>query len=397
MTGRFGDLAVLEDLSRGGVMIRWLGRRQFLWSAGVVGWAAPRGVRAKPGRKIRVALYGTRHGHSKGKLETLLQLPDFEVAGIFEPDAAVRAERARDPLFASVKWLSEEEILGDPSIELVVVECRVWEAIPWGRKVIAAGKHLHLEKPPGHEMQPFRELIEEARDKQLLVQMGYVWRHHAGISAALEAARQGWLGDVYLIRGTINKDLQVERRADWARYRGGTLFELGGHLIDRVVDLWGRPTKVCSWLRNDTLQDGLADNTLAVLEYPQSLAVISSAVWMAGSSRHRSFEVIGTDGSFLIQPIEPGTRVKVVLRTAKGPYTEGWQIVEFPPQPRYIGDFQELARALNSSTPLRYSYDYELLVHETLLRASGEMAEGPGDHVWLGDSERGTDETVTPL
>jgi hypothetical protein len=44
-----------------------------------------------------------------------------------------------------------------------------------------------------------------------------------------------------------------------------------------------------------------------------------------------------------------------------------------PPQPRFVGDFQELARAIKTAQPLKLSYDDELLLHETLLRASGEL------------------------
>ena len=66
--------------------------------------------------------------------------------------------------------LTESELLTDKSIQVVSVETEVWNALPYGRKVIDAGKHLHIEKPPTHEMGSFRDLIEEARRKQLLVQ-----------------------------------------------------------------------------------------------------------------------------------------------------------------------------------------------------------------------------------
>jgi hypothetical protein len=39
-----------------------------------------------------------------------------------------------------------------------------------------------------------------------------------------------------------------------------------------------------------------------------------------------------------------------------------------------VPDFAELARAIQNKQPLKHSYDHELLLHETLLRASGEMA-----------------------
>jgi predicted dehydrogenase len=342
-------------------------RRNFLVATGALGALAS--ARARADSPIRVGFLGTQHGHFSGKLAALQASPDYDVVAVCEPDPTALAEMKRDSRYAGLPWVGEDALLGDSSIPLVDVECKFWEAIPWGRKVIDAGKHLHLEKPPGSAMEPFRELVQEARRKDLLLQMGYVFRNHDGINAAFDAARKGWLGDVYLLRGTIDKDLQVERRKDWARAKGGTFFELASHYVDLVVDLWGRPTGVKSWMRNDTLKDGLADNTLAVFEYPQGLAIITSAATMAGSGPHRSFEVIGTDGSFVIRPIEPGTKMQVVMREPTGPYREGWQDVELPRQERYVEDFEDLARALKTGTPLKYSYDHELLVQETLLRA----------------------------
>jgi predicted dehydrogenase len=353
-------------------------RRDFLRIAGaaIASSTAAGGVGASANvasGKIRAAIYGTQHSHTIGKLNAMQTSPHYDVVGYFEPDPAARETRKKDPRYKNLRMLSEDELLGDRSIDLVVVECAVWEALPWGSKVIAAGKHLHLEKPPGNDMAAFRELVEEARRKRLLLQTGYMWRFHDGIIAAMEAARQGWLGDAYMVRGTINTDLGAAGRQTVGRYRGGQMFELGGHLIDRIVAFWGRPREVRSWLRHDTsFPDKTADNNLTVLEYDKGLAVVTSAARMAGASQHRSFEIIGTDGTFQIQPVEPGNKMRVSMREAKGPYKAGWQEVEMPNQPRYIGDFKELARALLGKEPLKYSYDHELLVHETLLRASGE-------------------------
>ena len=153
------------------------------------------------------------------------------------------------------------------------------------------------------------------------------------------------------------------------------MFEVGGHVIDRVVEFTGRPDKVHTWLRHDTaVDDNLKDNTLAVFEYAGGLALVSTAARMYGAGTHRSFEVIGSDGSFMIQPLGGHSRMTVAMREARGPYEQGSQTVDLGPQPRYIADFIELARALKTKTPLKHSYEHELLVHETLLRASGVMS-----------------------
>jgi len=348
-------------------------RRDFLLaSAGSA--TLPTIVNAAGISKVRAGMLGTGHSHFSGKLNAMLQSPDYEVAGIVESNTEAREKLSKDPRMPAVKWMSEQEMLADPNIHLVVVECRAWEAIPWGKKVIAAGKHLHLEKPPGHEMGPFKDLVEEARRKKLLLQTGYLWRFHDGVARGIEAARKGWLGEIFMVRGTMSSDRGPEERAIEARYAGGGMFELAGHVIDRMVELMGRPKAVKTWIRHDTnTPDKLADNNLAVFEWDKALGVVTQAAKMGGAGDHRSFEILGTDGSVVLYPEANPIRMRIFLRKAQGPYKSGWQDVAIPPQPRFIGDFAELARALKSGQPLQHSYDHELLLQETLLRASGEI------------------------
>lgn len=309
-----------------------------------------------------------------GKLRFMRESADYEVVAAAEREAAQRRRRANHELFRGVPWVSEDEILSDSSINAIVFEGEVADAVPTALRALDAGKHVHLEKPPTNKMEPFRRVVESARRKNLLLQLGYIWRFHEGTVRAREAMKNGWLGDVFMIRATMNSDRDAFQRGIEARYKAGAMFELGGHIIDRVVDFLGRPNKVTSWLRHDTsVDDKLADNTLAVFEYDNALALIMSAAKMAGSGPHRSFEVIGTDGNIMIQPMEPQPTMTVTMREARGPYKRGRQEISLPPQPRYIKDLEEFADAVKNKRPLKYSYDFELLLHETMLRASGEL------------------------
>jgi len=76
----------------------------------------------------------------------------------------------------------------------------------------------------------------------------------------------------------------------------------------------------------------------------------------------------------MVYPESSPPKMRVQMRKAQGPYKAGWQDITLPPQPRFVGDFKELARAIKSGQPLKLSYEHELLLHETLLRASGEMS-----------------------
>ena len=76
----------------------------------------------------------------------------------------------------------------------------------------------------------------------------------------------------------------------------------------------------------------------------------------------------------LIEPMEGAPELRVQMREARGPYPKGVQEIKLGPQGRFVKDFEDLAREIKSGSPLRYSYDHELNLHETLLRASGEIA-----------------------
>ena len=349
-----------------------INRRRFLQVAGVTGGAATSAHASR--EKIRVGFLGTQHGHLRSKLRALRANPDFELVAVHEHDVAVRKRAQGEEQFAGLRWVSEDDLLADDSLDMIVVECRVWQAIPWGNKVLEAGRHLHLEKPPSPDLEPFKRLVEKAKTKKRILQLGYNYRFHEGINAALDAACKGWMGDVYLMRATMNSNRTSEGRQIEARYPGGAFFELCGHMVDRAVALWGRPSKVTSFLRHDTsAPDDLKDNALAVLEYEKSMALISTAAKMANSGAHRSFELIGTDGSFFIQPISGDRTMRVNMARARGPYNKGWQDIRLKPHPYDKYEFEDFANAMRTGEPLQYSYDHEVLLHETLLRASGHM------------------------
>ncbi|MDA1347520.1 MAG: hypothetical protein O3A47_01415 [Chloroflexi bacterium] len=60
-------------------------------------------------RTIRMAQYGTKHGHADGVLGVMLANPDVEVVGLYEPDADRRRElesSGRAP-WSQVRWLDD--------------------------------------------------------------------------------------------------------------------------------------------------------------------------------------------------------------------------------------------------------------------------------------------------
>jgi predicted dehydrogenase len=251
-----------------------MNRREFALGAAMM---TPQGE-----RRIRIAFLGASHPHASAKVFLTQKSPDWELVGVCEPDPAVMARYAK----AGVSALSRAQVLGDPSIPVVAVDSDVPEHAAGAKAALEAGKHLHWEKQPATNMEEFRAVLEVAARKRLLYQIGYMWRHNPGINAALEAARAGWLGEIFFVRGTMNTQLGADLRKAEARFKGGQMFDLAGHMIDPIVRLMGRPERVTPYLRRDSrADDGLMDNTLAVFEWRRAMGTFSTASMQPGPIR----------------------------------------------------------------------------------------------------------------
>jgi predicted dehydrogenase len=315
--------------------------------------------------RIRIGFLGAAYSHAAPKLKLLKNHPEFELVGAWDDAPAVRAAVEKQ----GVKLLSQDEVLARSQV--VAVESVVRDHARYARSALAAGKHVHLEKPPSLHLADFREIIGLAREKRLLLQLGYQYRYSPPFTAVVEATRKGWLGDVYMVRATMNNQLARERRAEWGEFKGGVMFELGSHMIEAIVRLLGKPTKVTPFLfTHGRFNDSFIDNSVAIFEYPHALASVFSATFQPNSGAYRALEVLGTNGTATIRPIEPPT-LEMDLAKEAGPYKAGMNRQEWPQWERFSGDFAELAAAVRGKTQLCATPDDDLAVQETLLLASG--------------------------
>ena len=329
---------------------------------------------------IRVAQYGTKHAHAAGKLRAFLDSPDVEVAGVFEPDAERRAvAAAADGPFRDVHWFgSEGEMLADTSIAAIASEGATRESLDQTEACVRAGKHVWYDKPAGDDWPQWQRTIGLAEERGLTVQMGYMFRYHAGFRQIETWVKSGFLGDIYALRTRIGTVVSEADRRAISRHRGGVFYELGCHMLDQVVWLLGRPQKVTSFLRNESgVVPAFADNTLGVFEYKRAMALVDTSA-METPPPARRFEVYGSRGSAIMEPLEPATHIRLCLSEAQGGYDAGETMVPVETQTRQalydleLTDFVETIRGRQAAAR---PPAHELLVQETLLRATGEIGE----------------------
>jgi len=343
-------------------------RRQFTATAAGAACAA-----AGPSRyagRIRIAFLGVSHSHGPDKVQLCRESPDWELAGIWEPDSAVAGKYRA----AGVRMLTREEILNDPTIPVVAIESAARLHGPLAVAALSAGKHVHLEGPPAGKADTSR-IAGLARSNGLLVQVGYLWRHHPGMNALIDAARNGWLGNIFLVHGMMDT-LLPDRRSESALLNGRQMSDQSCHLIDPLVRLLGKPACVLHCSRRTTAYGECAD---ASFNWPDALGIVSSAIVRPYAATrplfaHRMFEVQGSNGTATLRLMEGAPRLEIDLVKAAGPYAEGKQEVRLPAFTRHAGDFQELARFLRNGSPLSVTLQEELDVQETLLAASEMLA-----------------------
>lgn len=332
--------------------------------------------------RVKIGQIGVGHEHASGKIEALRRLSEhYEVIGYVEEE---NPGWCSPEAYRGLPRMTEEELLSTPGLQAVAVETNMPELVSTATRCMERGLHMHLDKPGGETLEPFRQLIDGCRTRGLALQMGYMYRTNPAIGLCFRVLREGWLGEVFEVHAVMSRFDGDPYRRFLAGYPGGAMFNFGSHLIDLVVAMLGRPENVVSF-QKATRDDGLNDNGLAVLEYPRATATIRTSVVEADGMRHRRLLVCGTRGSAEVYPLEhPSDRyrldalhVRLTLREGNSEYPAGTHIVSVGAlNGRYDGQLIELAHTIRGEAKNPYTYEHDLVVQETLLAAAGYTAWG---------------------
>ena len=317
-------------------------------------------------RRVRIGMLGTRHGHAAGKWQSLCTNPLVEPVGIYDPDPAPKDQ------FPDARWMpSAEALLEDPTVAAVAVEARNHQSLPLARAAIDAGKHIWFDKPAGDDWLAFQRVMRHASERRLHVQMGYMFRYSPGFARIAELAHIGNLGQIFAVRAHMSTNVDLTERREQSRHLGGIMYDLGGHVLDQVVWLLGRPTRIRTTLQNVATSQlpEYSDNTVAVLEFNQALATIDIAA-MEPRPAARRFEVYGTAGSAILEPFDP-------VRTLRLADHDSARVLHLEPvQRQRLYDLELVAflEVVQGIRPPDRPPEHELLVQETLLRTTGRLA-----------------------
>lgn len=328
-------------------------------------------------RRIRLGHIGTAHDHSEGFMDCVRKFADvFEVIGIVEPDSELLARNKKKPVYAGLNWMTEEELFHQ-GVDAVMIEGFELDLIPTALRWAEKGVHLHIDKPAGDNLDDFRKLLRIAKEKNLVVQMGYMYRYNKAVQRCIELVRDGTLGTIYQVDAIMNTEHSLEKRKWLSNFDGGIMFFLGCHMVDLVYMFQGTPKQIIAYNRS-TGFDGVEsiDHGLALFEYEHGISTVQATSTEVNGYGRRQLVVCGSKGSVEIKPLENPTVMTLSLRkdTKGKEYSDCKQQITLPQQGgRYddmILDFAQFVRGVKDNP---YNYEYEIQLHELILAACGQI------------------------
>jgi len=343
------------------------------------------GGAVKPSRKIKIGQLGVGHAHAAERLKSLKSLPDeFEIVGIVdERKTSAEISRGKDSkIYADLKRMTEEELLGTPGLQAVMVETANRELVPAAMRCVEKGLAICMDKPGGENLEDYRKLLDGCREKKLPFQIAYMLRSNPAIQFIHKAVREGWLGDVHEIQASMSHDYSNdEYRRYVADYPGGTMFLLGCHHIDWIASMLGRPERVTPILGSTQKMAGKGkNNCLAVLEYATTIASVHVSDSEVDGLSTRRIKVSGDKGTIELCPVErigSTLSLKLRLKEKAGGYAKGIHTVDLGiRKDRYADQLKEFAAIMRGEIENLFTYDHDLLVQEILLSASGYSTWG---------------------
>ena len=315
-------------------------------------------------KKIKIGQIGIGHNHAAAIMPAVRKFPElFEVVGYAEENEHWIDVWGKHPAYQGLERLSVEEVL--QRSDAILVESDVPNLTRYAKMCVEAGKHIQMDKPASGPLEDYAEMLRIAKEKNLVVQTGYMYRSNNGIRKCLELVKEGKLGEIYSINAEMSTFHAPEYKAWLKSFDGGAMYIFGCHLVDLILHILGEPKKITKFFKNSQL-DGIdfPDNNLVVFEYEKALAkVFVSSVEVNGWGR-RQFYVSGSKGSINVCPIENNVKVIYtdleIADKAHGDHCIQLDIEDIPVPCRYDGMMKDFYDFIVGNKENPFSYEHEL-------------------------------------
>jgi predicted dehydrogenase len=225
-----------------------------------------------------------------------------ELAWLCDDSAQVRGKLAAS--FPGVRASDEiDELLGDPTLDAVVLATPVPTHADLAVRVLDASKHCFVEKPLATTIADAQRAVDAAEQAGRILMVGHLLEYHPAVTRLKELVQGGELGSLYYVYGNrVNLGkLRAEENALWS---------LGAHDVSVVLHLIGEEPVECSAHGESYVRDGVQDVVFCYLRFPSGQVAHLHLSWLdphkerritvVGSKRMATFDDMRTEGKLTV-------------------------------------------------------------------------------------------------
>ncbi|WP_134088215.1 oxidoreductase [Olivibacter sp. XZL3] len=209
------------------------------------------------------------------------------------------------------------DIFNDKQIDLVIIASSNDVHFSLTKAALSAGKHVVVEKPFTNTVDEADELIALAKNQGKLLSVFHSARWHSDYLTVKDVIASGELGRLVTMEIRYDRFRNYLRPSAWREDDlpgSGIWFDLGAHLIDQTLQLFGKPHSLFASLRKMREGVGAVDDFEVLFYYPQLKVSLKGSMLIKEPTPR--FALYGTEGAFIKPGVDPQ---EAALREGKTP------------------------------------------------------------------------------
>ena len=216
-----------------------------------------------------------------------------------------------------------DELFSDKTIALCVLATSNDSHFPLAKACLEAGRHVVVDKPFTPTMAEAEQLVRLAADRKLLITVFQDRRWDGDFQTVKKLVKSGAMGAIVEYEARYDRFRPQPRPNVWRERPGfpaaGVLWDLGPHLIDQALVLFGEPETVWATAFRQRQASTMDDSFDVHMEYPYLRATLRARILAYGLSHHMLIH--GTEGSFVKFGMDPQEEI---LRSEHPPEGLDW-------------------------------------------------------------------------
>ena len=217
---------------------------------------------------------------------------------------------------------SVDEVINDNGVELVVINTPNDSHYQYATQALEAGKHIIVEKPFTVSTQEADNLIALAKKKDRLLTVFQNRRWDGDFMTVKKVVDNHWVGKIAEFELHYDRYRNYIEANTWKEEQGpgsGILYNLGSHMLDQVLVLFGMPLEVDARVGTQRPNGKVEDFYDIRMHYADYHAIVKSSYLVREATPR--YILHGTEGSFVKYGIDPQEQA---LKDGKIPGTVGW-------------------------------------------------------------------------